>query len=316
MEYLILIFSAIGFFVSLYIKNSKKRNEKIFCPLGADCDAVVRSDYSKFLGINLEYLGIFYYTFIFLFYLAQVIFNFSNYVFELLFFSISFLAFLFSIHLTLIQLFKIRQFCTWCLISSFCSLLIGVGAYLVYKNSIFTFAHSFYPVFILAHALFSGIGLGVVIVVDYLFFKFLKDRKIDTKEKEVLDYLSDFIWFVLGLILVSGFFVYLNDMEKYHNSVKFQFKMIVFSVILINGVLMNLIVSPKLTNLDLKNLSSAKEKFAVVSGVVSLFSWLLAFILGRLKFLPWNLSDLILFYIIFLIVISFFAVKFFEKVKR
>jgi hypothetical protein len=79
---------------------------------------------------------------------------------------------------------------------------------------------------------------------------------------------------------------------------------------------MNLIISPKLTNLDLKNLSLAKEKFAIVSGVISLFSWFLAFILGRLKFLPWNLSDLILFYIVFLIIISFFVVKFFEKVKR
>ncbi len=168
---------------------------------------------------------------------------------------------------------------------------------------------------IFIHALSGGIGLGVVLVVDYLFFKFLKDRKIDQREKEVLDHLSDFVWLVLGLIIVSGLFIYFSDMEKYHNSVKFQFKMIAVSILIINGFLMNLFISPKLIDLDLKNLSSYKEKMAIIMGTISFMSWFLSFALGRIKFLDANLSTLVLLYFLILIISSVLGVVFFNIKK-
>ncbi|GIW66611.1 MAG: hypothetical protein KatS3mg095_0509 [Candidatus Parcubacteria bacterium] len=75
------------------------------------------------------------------------------------------------------------------------------------------------------------------------------------KEKEILDYLSDFIWLILGLIIVSGIFIYFSDMDNYHNSVKFMFKMIIVFIIVINGFLMNLIISPKIIELDFQKLN-------------------------------------------------------------
>jgi len=142
--------------------------------------------------------------------------------------------------------------------------------------------------------------------------KFLKDKKISSHEKEVLDHLSDFIWLVLGLIIVSGFYIYMSDMAKYHISTKFQFKMIVVAVIVLNGFLMNLLISPKLTHLDMSNIPTYKEKMSVAMGSISATSWFLAFLLGRLKSIDFPLIYLVLIYFFVLIVISLISIKLFK----
>ncbi|BCX15767.1 MAG: hypothetical protein KatS3mg097_659 [Candidatus Parcubacteria bacterium] len=277
MYLVILISSFSGALVAYHIYYHKRQKKPLVCPLKADCENVVHSNYSKFLGIDLEKLGIFYYSLIFISYLIYQISGFDYLIFDFVLFSLSLLAFLFSIYLTFIQVLKIRKFCSWCLVSAFLSSLIFLNSYFLYRESIVFMAKMLRDITVFVHALSGGVGLGVVLVVDYLFFKFLKDRKIDQREKEVLDHLSDFVWLVLGLIIVSGLFIYFSDMEKYHNSVKFQFKMIAVSILIINGFLMNLFISPKLIDLDLKNLSSYKEKMAIIMGTISFMSWFLSF---------------------------------------
>jgi hypothetical protein len=104
----------------------------------------------------------------------------------------------------------------------------------------------------------------------------------------------------------------MSDMAKYHISTKFQFKMIVIGVIVLNGFLMNLIISPKLLDLDMVNISSYREKMAIMMGGVSITSWFLAFLLGRLKSVDFSLMNLVIVYFLFLLVASFVSVKFFE----
>lgn len=50
-----------GLIIAYYIYQTKKNKQQPICPLGSDCNAVIQSRYSKFLGIPLEYLGILYY---------------------------------------------------------------------------------------------------------------------------------------------------------------------------------------------------------------------------------------------------------------
>jgi uncharacterized membrane protein len=304
MYIVILISSFLGILVAYHIYHHKRQKKPLVCPLKADCESVIHSEYSKFLGIDVEKLGIFYYALIFTSYLIYQISGFDNLIFDFVLFSLSLLAFLFSIYLTFIQVLKIRKFCSWCLASAFLSSLIFLNSYFLYKESIVLMAQMLKGITVFVHVLSGGVGLGVVLVVDYLFFKFLKDSKIDQREKEVLDHLSDFIWLILGLIIVSGLFIYLSDIEKYHNSVKFKFKMIVVLVLIINGFLMNLFVSPKLIDLDLQNLSSYKEKLAVAMGTISLISWFTAFTLGRLEFLNFSLIQLVSAYFLILIIFS------------
>ncbi|GIW65529.1 MAG: hypothetical protein KatS3mg094_048 [Candidatus Parcubacteria bacterium] len=314
MIYIILISAIIGCYITYHIYSHKYKKKPLVCPLKAKCDPVIHSEYSKFLGIENTILGFTYYVFILIFHLLFLIFKFNNYFLEFFVFNLSLLAVFFSIYLTFIQLFKLKKFCSWCLLSALLCFLIFINSYLIYKDTIIKAAIQLQKLSIFIHALTSGIALGIVSVVDYLFFKFLKDKKIDEKEKSILDNLSDFIWLILGLIIVSGVFIYLSDMDKYHNSVKFMLKMIIVLIIVINGFLMNLIVSPKLIEFDFQKLNNLKERIFISMGVISITSWLLAFILGRLKTIPLSLIEALGLYLLFLI-ITIISSIFFIKLK-
>lgn len=132
---LIVFVSLAGLLLALYIHYKKQTRQVLVCPIGSDCDAVIHSEYSRFLGIPIEILGIFYYGGLSLSYgifLMQ-----PDLVSPLILFlvlGLSTLAFLFSLYLTFIQAFVLRQWCVWCLTSaSFCLLiflfaLLGAGA--------------------------------------------------------------------------------------------------------------------------------------------------------------------------------------------
>lgn len=60
----LLVLSAAGFFLSLYIHHRKRTHQKLVCIIGTDCDAVVNSEWGKMFGIPNEVLGMAYYLFI------------------------------------------------------------------------------------------------------------------------------------------------------------------------------------------------------------------------------------------------------------
>ncbi len=134
---IIFFFSLFGFFVARYIYNHKTKNTPLVCMVGFDCHGVVHSDYSRFLGIRVEILGMFYYAFTAVFYLLLVITN--SLVSELpeplvflllpigtLFIYLSLVAFLFSVYLIAVQTFIIKKACSWCIVSAFISALIFI----------------------------------------------------------------------------------------------------------------------------------------------------------------------------------------------
>src|SRR5688572_27878305 len=56
------IFAAfVGFLIAAHIRGKKRSNEHLVCHVGSDCNAVVHSDFSKFFGVPVELLGMFYY---------------------------------------------------------------------------------------------------------------------------------------------------------------------------------------------------------------------------------------------------------------
>ena len=300
-QILILISSFFGFLVARHIYTNKSKNKTLICPLKASCEPVIHSKYSLFLGIDLALWGMFYYAFVFLGYLILLAFNLNIDFFKFILFFLSLYAFLFSLYLTFIQIAKLRKFCSWCLISAFLSIIIFYSGFIIYRDILIFISKEFIFFSTFIHALAAGVGLGVVVVVDYLFFKFLLDKKIEDKEKEIMENLSDLIWFLIGLIFVSGFFIYFSDMEKYHTSTKFMTKMFIFLVITINSLLLNIFVSPKLTEIDFKNYN--KQSFiAFCMGIISIVSWFLAFLLGRLKFIPLTFLEGIIFYFVIILI--------------
>src|SRR3989344_4931648 len=106
-----------GFCLAAFIHIKKKFATPLVCPIGHSCDPVVRSDYSHFMNVPVEILGILYYAFIVFAYTAERFIPALHsplLSFSLLFLSA--LAFFFSVYLTSVQAFILREWCTWCLI--------------------------------------------------------------------------------------------------------------------------------------------------------------------------------------------------------
>lgn len=114
-----------GFALAFYIWDKKQRKNPLVCPLRMRCDLVTTSQYSKFMGIHLEILGMIYYAIVVLFHMLIVVFP---HLFTLttgrIFLVIAGGAFMFSLYLICVQAFILKQWCTWCLFSgAFCILI-------------------------------------------------------------------------------------------------------------------------------------------------------------------------------------------------
>lgn len=290
----------IGFFIALYIFRKKRAGQHLVCPVGANCDAVIHSPFSKFLGFPVEFLGILYYAVIGIGYAGFVLFP-GIYRLEIFFvlFLMTVGGFCFSLYLTFIQVFTLRQFCTWCLSSALVSsviFIIGVYTIGTYQGGLNSFLELTRPVILIAHVLGMALGLGAATISDIFFFNFLKDFKISKKEDAVLHKLSQVIWLALGVIVIAGIGLYLPRAATYHESSKFLLKMIIVLIILVNGSILNLFISPLLTKISFgekhdhhKGELAFMRRIAFALGAVSLTSWYSAFILGSVRSIPVNL---------------------------
>jgi len=123
----ILVLAFCGFFVAKHIRTQKIKDKPLVCMVGFDCHAVVHSDYSRFMGVPVEALGMVYYASVFIFYLLLAIFevvlsvNFLNFII-----LTSLIAVLFSVYLIIVQIFVLRKGCSWCFVSALLSILIFV----------------------------------------------------------------------------------------------------------------------------------------------------------------------------------------------
>ena len=130
---LLIILSALGgLSLATYIHFKKKEPKPLVCPIGHSCDPVVHSDYSRFMRIPVELLGIAYYSIILISY--SLLFTYPEIktpVTETVLLAISGIAFLFSAYLTGVQAFVLKEWCTWCLISaSLCVLIFSFSLWL------------------------------------------------------------------------------------------------------------------------------------------------------------------------------------------
>lgn len=120
LPYFIVIAAAcVGFFIAGHIRHKKQAGEQFVCPIGFDCDAVVRSKYSLVMGIPVEIGGMFYYALIAV---SYTIFYFTptflSPALSLAVLITSGGAVLFSLYLTGVQMFALKEWCSWCLASA------------------------------------------------------------------------------------------------------------------------------------------------------------------------------------------------------
>ena len=136
----IIVAAAVGFYAARLIQNHKKQGTKLVCPLDSNCEAVVHSKYSKFMGVPLETLGLSYYVIVIVGYAIELFIpSILPFIIVQLIVAISIAAFFFSLYLTGLQLFKIKEWCAWCLVSASMCLIIFISSLILYGGSIMSF---------------------------------------------------------------------------------------------------------------------------------------------------------------------------------
>ncbi|MBP6912044.1 MAG: vitamin K epoxide reductase family protein [Candidatus Pacebacteria bacterium] len=286
-----IVLGIMGFSIALHIFHKKARKAVLVCPIGSDCNAVVHSAYSKFFGIAVERVGMVYYFLITVFYgIALFVQPLTDGVIHFFMLGMTLGAFLFSIYLVCIQGFVIKQWCTWCLGSAVVATGIFLANFIFSNAEMSSYLLQFKGVIVLIHAVSASIGLGAAFTTDFLFFKFIKDKKISLEEKKIMDSLSHVLWFAIGCIILTGIGIYAPQATALNHLPKFLVKAIAVAVIVINGFVLNVVISPRLTKIDFgtdqddtKILPVSTRRLSFALGAISISSWFTAFILGAVR---------------------------------
>jgi hypothetical protein len=171
------------------------------------------------------------------------------------------------------------------------------------------------------HLLGLALGLGATTVVDFVFIYFLRNLKISEGQSLILHLLSQLIMLGLILLLLSGLALFLTDIEGFSNSPRFLAKMSVVLVVIINGVMLNLYVTPRMDKISLEKAEQGKyeklKRVAFALGGISLLSWYSVFFLAMIKVLSeFSYITLLIGYLVPLVLViaaSQFAKKHYEK---
>lgn len=155
------------------------------------------------------------------------------------------------------------------------------------------FLLAYKPVIVILHALSAAAGLGAVVVTDTLFFRYLKDFRISAKEDETMRAISRVVWVVILFLFITGLALFLSEPLGYIAKSKFVVKLVIFGVIVLNGLLLNVVIAPVLRRIPfgprtvpLSSRIRLLQALAFASGAVSMVSWLSVFLLGSVRSIP------------------------------
>ena len=125
--------SVLGIINSGYLVYKHYKKKPLVCPLNHDCNVVTESKWSKIFFIRNDTLGLMFYILMF-FSMLLLTFN-ENLIPKLKFIILLATSFslLFSIFLVLIQKYVIKDYCFYCLISAFLTLLIFLNSFYLFS---------------------------------------------------------------------------------------------------------------------------------------------------------------------------------------
>ena len=122
----LLLLSPLGLAVSAYVWRSQRTNRPIAC-WTEDCDRVIRSPYSRLLGVHNSAIGFWVFLFIFsLTLLHHLGLEPWPRLTSLIVGLLSFVGTLVSLYLAYVQFFVLKGICNWCLTSAVLILAIFI----------------------------------------------------------------------------------------------------------------------------------------------------------------------------------------------
>jgi hypothetical protein len=153
----------------------------------------------------------------------------------------------------------------------------------------------------IVHLFGVALGAGSAFLSDGMFFKSIKDQKINLTEVGFLKLGSSIVWIGLILLVVSGIGLFLQDPSGYLASSKFLAKMTIIAALIINGLIFHTTHVPRIMRHVDHHLPSSdefmrKRMFLLASGAISVTSWVSAIILGALSHVPYSYTTIMLVY--------------------
>lgn len=284
-----------GFGVAANIWDSKRNHRELACPTGSDCNAVVNSKYSKFLGVSLEYWGMGYFgvlipTYVTLMFFPQL-FS-SSMIWGVVVFSM--LAGVFSLYLLFVQGVLLRKWCIWCLLAAAMSLTVCVLSIVSIELATeFILRGSSVLLFIQYMGYIFGAGGATAAV--FLFANYLDDAQIDEKELSALKGVVEMGWIGLVFVLVSQFLLFIG-FPVLAQLPAFVMQIITLMIAGISTAVLMIILAPFMVYVPFARRGTEKEKSdiedntsssfsslrspIVICGAVILSSWYTAFFTG------------------------------------
>jgi hypothetical protein len=140
------------------------------------------------------------------------------------------------------------------------------------------------PLIVVAHIVGAAIGVGGAMATDSVFLRSIRNRHVSSEQFLLIRSVSDVVILGLGLVALTGVSLLLLDPQLIH-SAKFQAKMVVVVVLLLNGLVFHALVLPFMAKhrdqwLDAEFLSLPRRWIFAGSGALSGVSWFAALILG------------------------------------
>lgn len=160
-------------------------------------------------------------------------------------------------------------------------------------------------IYLILHVFGAILGAGGAFMSDIMFFATVKDGIINKEELRFMRLGGNVVWTGLIILIISGILLFYTDPVFYANSQKFLVKVSIVVIILINGIIFHTIHLPHLKNhqeIEFAKSNTFKEKasFVMISGAVSMVSWISTVILGMLKKVPYSYLEILSVYLIFL----------------
>jgi uncharacterized membrane protein len=294
-----------GFILSLYIYHKKRRKEHMVCPLKADCQTVIHSQYSRFMGVPVELLGMLYYIGIALGYGLYISgAAFLPWWFGYLLFFVTGMAFLFSGYLTAIQVVTIKNYCTWCLTSAALCTLIFLLSFNTSYSIFVPFLLRYQDVWAALHTLSIGVIVGAWTVTFFFFIRFLRDFRISKKEAQVLDGVSEILWLAFGVVIMSGLGLLLPDLEIGYVEPRLAVESVMVVVLVVVSVILSMSVEPRLINISFGKKHNHKKgellrdrKRAFILSTMSVVSWYFLFFMTVFEGIQLTFEPLLAIYL-------------------
>ncbi|MEK7519504.1 MAG: vitamin K epoxide reductase family protein [Patescibacteria group bacterium] len=296
-----------GLIISITVYYVKKNKKQLVCPTGSDCNAVITSRYSKFLGLPLEYLGMAYFLVVLITYIIRAISpGLLPTAFQIILLMITVSAFLFSFYLLFIQAFLLRQWCIWCVLTAMFSITIFLFS-LIWLEAVMVFLASIVNLLLFVQFLGFILGMGISTAACLLFVKFLKDTHIDVKEQDALNSTSQIIWLGIFSVIISQFALFVAFPESLGSSSTFIAKTTSIFIVAISTAILMIIFAPLLVLIPFGGQESEDKKIfplrslrrpALITGAITLVSWYFAF---ATNYLPEY--SLAIFFIIYLVAV-------------